>query len=56
MTEEIIALTYSKRSVGGKKSTVTKYANLIKNLASQAKPSETETEEAFSKIKKYYAA
>ena len=56
MTEEIIALTYSKRSVGGKKSTVTRYANLIKNLGSQAKPSVSEIEEAVSKIKGYYAA
>ena len=56
MTEEIIALTHSKKSVGGKRSTVTRYANLIKNLGSQANPSVLEIEEALSKVKKYYAA
>ena len=56
MTEEIIDLTYSKRSIGGKRSSVTRYANLIKNLSSQAKPSVSEIEEAVSKIKKYYTS
>ena len=47
-------LSYSKKSIGGKKGTVTKYINHIKALKAQQNPSIVEIEETLAKLKLYF--